>query len=143
MLRKQGISSIFPESDSLLMEAQMSLANIAIYEHDSSRALELYSHVKTPQAAWNQSQVLCIYVIYTFVNDYPRFSKHSSKTYVRLRSNKSSQACIHCLRSIIFSYQLENLKGKPWQSCVLKPSMTKLSIGNIPPSTGHCKCFDG
>lgn len=44
-------------SDSLLAEAQMSLANAALYRHDTSKALKLYSKVKTPQAAWNQSQV--------------------------------------------------------------------------------------
>lgn len=35
----------------------MSLANAALYQHDTGRALRLYSRVKTPQAAWNQSQV--------------------------------------------------------------------------------------
>ena len=43
--------------ESLLIEAQMNLANAALYKHDTSKALRLYSQVKTPQAAWNQSQV--------------------------------------------------------------------------------------
>ena len=60
LLGKQKILPLDPEydgSDSLLVEAQMSLANAALYRHDTSRALRLYSQVKTPQAAWNQSQV--------------------------------------------------------------------------------------
>ena len=44
-------------SNSLLIEAQMSLANAALFKCDTSKALRLYSQVKTPQAAWNQSQV--------------------------------------------------------------------------------------
>ena len=35
----------------------MALANIALYKKDTTRALRLYSRVKTPHAAWNQSQV--------------------------------------------------------------------------------------
>ena len=52
-------------SESLLAEAQMNLANAALYKHDTSKALRLYSQVKTPQAAWNQSQVyVCIILIH-------------------------------------------------------------------------------
>ena len=58
------ISDVLSESQSLcgslLMEAQMNLANIALVKCDTSRALRLYSQVKTPQAAWNQSQVKSI-----------------------------------------------------------------------------------
>lgn len=51
--------------ESLLVEAQMNLANAALYKHDTNKALRLYSQVKTPQAAWNQSQVhVCIIVIH-------------------------------------------------------------------------------
>ena len=50
-------------SDSLLAEAQMSLANAALYKHDTSKALKLYSQVKTPQAAWNQSQVFTYMIV--------------------------------------------------------------------------------
>ena len=35
----------------------MALANMALYKKDTTRALRLYSRVKTPHAAWNQSQV--------------------------------------------------------------------------------------
>lgn len=42
---------------SLLNEARMALANAAAYKRDISRALGLYSRVKTAQAAWNQAQV--------------------------------------------------------------------------------------
>ena len=50
--------------ESLLVEVQMNLANAALYKHDTSKALRLFSQVKTPQAAWNQSQVyICIIVI--------------------------------------------------------------------------------
>ena len=42
----------------LIEEAQMALANIALYKKDTVRALRLYSRVKTPHAAWNQSQVI-------------------------------------------------------------------------------------
>ena len=45
------------ESLSILSEARMTLANAALYENNLSTALQLYSMVKTPQAAWNQSQV--------------------------------------------------------------------------------------
>ena len=49
----------------LVEESQMALANIALYKKDTTRALRLYSRVKTPHAAWNQSQVnqfvLCMY----------------------------------------------------------------------------------
>ena len=38
-------------------EAQMALANAALIKQDLSRALKLYSMVKTPHAAWNQSQI--------------------------------------------------------------------------------------
>ena len=41
----------------LVEESQMALANIALYKKDTTRALRLYSRVKTPHAAWNQSQV--------------------------------------------------------------------------------------
>ena len=47
----------FDSSDSLLIEAQMSLATAALFNCDTGRALRLYSLVNTPQAAWNQSQV--------------------------------------------------------------------------------------
>ena len=48
---------------SLLVETQMNLANAALHKHDTSKALRLYSQVKTPQAAWNQSQVhVCVIV---------------------------------------------------------------------------------
>lgn len=47
----------FDLSDSLLVEARMSLATAALFNCDTSRALRLYSLVNTPQAAWNQSQV--------------------------------------------------------------------------------------
>ena len=42
---------------SLLNEARISLANMALSRADTSRALSLYSRVKTAHAAWNQAQV--------------------------------------------------------------------------------------
>lgn len=50
----------------LVDEAQMALATIALYKKDTVRALRLYSRVKTPHAAWNQSQV-CVVV---YILDY-------------------------------------------------------------------------
>lgn len=41
----------------LLTEARMALANEALFKQDTAKALRLYSRVKTPHAAWNQSQV--------------------------------------------------------------------------------------
>ena len=50
-----------PSSDSsqseLLSEARMTIANEALYRQDMSRALRLYSRVKTAPSAWNQSEV--------------------------------------------------------------------------------------
>lgn len=51
---------------SLLEESQMALANIALYKKDTTRALRLYSRVKTPHAAWNQSQVNLFYYVYMY-----------------------------------------------------------------------------
>lgn len=42
---------------SLLEEARMALASAAACRQDLNAALDLYSKVKTPHAAWNQSQV--------------------------------------------------------------------------------------
>lgn len=49
------------DCDSLLAEAQLALANAALYKHDTSQALKYFSQVNTPQAAWNQSQVCTLY----------------------------------------------------------------------------------
>ena len=46
-----------PDKIPLLNEARMALANAALYKSDIGGALSLYSRVKTPHAAWNQSQV--------------------------------------------------------------------------------------
>lgn len=46
-----------PDKVSLLNEARMALAAAAAYRGDTSRALSLYSRVKTAHAAWNQVQV--------------------------------------------------------------------------------------
>ena len=48
------------DQDSLLAEAQMTLANVALYNNNATQALQHLSQIKTPQAAWNQSQV-CLY----------------------------------------------------------------------------------
>ncbi len=45
------------ERDALLAEAQLALANVALYNDDVTQALQHLSRTKTPQAAWNQSQV--------------------------------------------------------------------------------------
>lgn len=78
MSRKQEDNSLDSESESILMEAKMTLANTAIYRHDTTKALKLYSQVQTPQAAWNQSQV-----------------------YMLVNSNMST--CIHIVSSDIFA----------------------------------------
>ena len=41
----------------LLAEARMTIANEALYRQDMSKALRLYSRVKTAPSAWNQSEV--------------------------------------------------------------------------------------
>ncbi len=45
------------DSQALLGEARMALAAIALQKQDTGRALSLYSRIKTPHAAWNESQV--------------------------------------------------------------------------------------
>ena len=45
------------DGDSILVEAQFALGNAALYNNDPTVALEHFSQVKTPQAAWNQAQV--------------------------------------------------------------------------------------
>lgn len=46
--------------NSLLAEAQFALGKEAIYNSDTTLALEHFSQVNTPQAAWNQVQVCVI-----------------------------------------------------------------------------------
>ena len=45
------------EKVSLLSQARMALGDAAAYRGDITRAVSLYSRVKTAQAAWNQAQV--------------------------------------------------------------------------------------
>lgn len=52
-----SVTSGDPGGLSLLNEAHMALADAAAYKKDLTRALGLYSKVKTSLAAWNQAQV--------------------------------------------------------------------------------------
>ena len=48
----------------LLEEATMSLAGAAMYRQDTTKALLLYDKVKTPHAAFNQSKVNDLLVVW-------------------------------------------------------------------------------
>lgn len=50
-------SSKTEETDMLLAEAQFALGKAAVYNNDPTVALQHFSQVSTPQAAWNQVQV--------------------------------------------------------------------------------------
>ncbi len=43
--------------DSILAEARFALGKAALYSSDTTLALEHFSQLNTPQAAWNQAQV--------------------------------------------------------------------------------------
>ena len=55
-------SSFSVDKESILAEAQLTLANAALSNNDAIQALRHFSQVNTPQAAWNQSQV-CVYYV--------------------------------------------------------------------------------
>ena len=68
-LTPQKISLLEGDQDKVLLlsQARMALGDAAAYRGDISRAVSLYSRVKTAQAAWNQAQVHA-HVMYGYVS---------------------------------------------------------------------------
>ena len=56
--------------DGILDEAQFTLGKAALYNNDPSVALQHFSKVNTPQAAWNQAQVQSYFNTYIFILRY-------------------------------------------------------------------------